>query len=73
MNKKKEFQVDTVNLPTEYDINIYKLRRAFDKIKKCPYCYSSVNLSVDYYRSNIYILHYMKLLYKRYKEYSFIK
>lgn len=54
MSKKREFQVDTINVPTEYDLNIYKFRRAFDKIKKCPHCYSSVNLCVDYYRSNIY-------------------
>ena len=54
MSRKREFQVDTVNIPTEYDPDVYKFRRAFDKIKKCPHCYTSLSLSADYYRSNVY-------------------
>ena len=29
----REYEVKTVQLPHEYDINVYKIKVAFDKIK----------------------------------------
>lgn len=54
MSRKREFQVTTVNVPREYDPDVYIFEKVIGMIEKCPNCYASSTLSVDYYRSNIY-------------------
>ena len=45
----KDYEIKTVQLPHEYDINVYKIKVAFDKIKKCPYCGTNENLLLGYH------------------------
>ena len=52
----REYEVKTVQLPHEYDINVYKIKVAFDKIKICPYCGTNENLLLSYHRTDEDIL-----------------
>ena len=52
----KEYEIKTVQLPHEYDINVYKMKVAFDKIKICPYCGTNENLLLSYHRTDEDIL-----------------
>lgn len=50
----KEYEIKTVQLPHEYDINVYKMQVAFDKI--CPYCGTNENLLLSYHKTDENIL-----------------
>lgn len=52
----REYEIKTIQLPHEYDINVYKMQVAFDKIKICPYCGTNENLLLSYHRTDEYIL-----------------
>lgn len=52
----KEYEIKMVQLPHKYDINVYKMQVAFDKIKICPYCGTNENLLLSYHRTDEYIL-----------------
>ena len=51
----KEYEIKTVQLPYEYDINVYKMQVAFNKIKICPYCGSNENLLMGCHRTDEHI------------------
>lgn len=52
----REYEIKTVQLPHEYDINVYKIKVAFDKIKICPYCGTNENILLSYHRTDEDIL-----------------
>lgn len=48
-----EYEIKTIQLPNDYDIDVYKMRKALDKVKLCPYC-NSDNIQFNYYNSSFY-------------------
>lgn len=46
-----EYEIKTIQLPNEYDIDVYKMKKALDKVKLCPYC-NSDNIQFIYYNSS---------------------
>lgn len=52
----REYEIKTIQLPHEYDINVYKMQVAFDKIKICPYCGTNENLLLSYHITDEHIL-----------------
>ena len=48
----KDNEIKTVQMPYEYDINVYKLHTAFEKIKICLYCGTNKSLLLNYTRTD---------------------